>query len=273
MIDPEKMLAVLHEPRSIVAESYRALRTSMQRALGNGVHAIMFVSAYSGDGKSTVCSNVAATLTQLFLDVIIVDCDLRRPTVSRLFNAGDKPGLSNFLAGDATMKDVLIPTGVDRLRLVPSGTSQENAGDLLGRPSLPLFCKQVRDECDVVLFDTSPLGACSDALSLGPHVDASAMVINPKRWDGELEVGIRQSLETHNIPLMGVILNGTDPTDGYGPYGYARGYGYGKYGKGSYGAQAQPYGYGYGYGEEPQPVGNGKTANGKKRKWLSWLLD
>lgn len=269
MVTPETMLAVLAEPRSVVAERYRALRTSIQRALTNGVSAIMFVSANSGDGKSTVCINVAATLTQLFLDVIVVDCDLRRPTLSRLFEQNGHTGVSNFLVGEADLKDIILPTGLDRLRLVPAGTSRENAGDLLARPSLASFCKQIRDECDVVLFDTSPLGACSDALSVGPHTDATAMVINPQRWDGEFEIGIRQSLESHNIPVLGVILNGTDPGEKYG-YGS---YGYGSYGRKIYG---QTTGYGYGYGEEPEATNGGVGAKSQEsffKRAMNWLLD
>ena len=238
MEDPTKLLVLLSDPQSVIAESYRGVRTSLQRALSNGVRTVMFVSTFGGDGKSMVCANVAVALSQLFLEVVLVDCDLRKPTTTNLFDALDKPGLSDFLAGSAQMDQILYPGGVDRLRIVPSGTIHTNAADLLGRPSLGAFCKQVADKCDVVLFDTSPLSACSDALSLGTHIDTTVMVVNPRQWDGDVEVKARQSLEAHNIPVMGLILNGTDPGDGYG-YGY---------GYGGYGARGYGYGYGYGYG-------------------------
>ncbi|MBT9585537.1 CpsD/CapB family tyrosine-protein kinase [bacterium] len=247
-MSPEKMLAVLSEPRSMVAESYRGLRTSIQRALSSGVHSIMFVSSFSGDGKSSVCCNVAATLTQLFLDVVLVDCDLRRPTLTKLFGLNDRPGLSNFLSGEVAIEELLYPTSIERLRIVPAGTSKESPGDLVGRPALAEFCRQLRAKCDVCLFDTPPVSACSDALSLGVHMDTTAMVVNPRQWDGDVEMNVRQSLESHNIPVMGVILNGTDGSEryGYGTGRYGNKYGYG------YGAKGKSVGTGYGYGYEPQ---------------------
>jgi capsular exopolysaccharide synthesis family protein len=264
--EPDKLLAILSEPRSFVAESYRGLRTSIQRALNNGVKKIMFVSCYSGDGKSMVCANVAAALSQLFLQVTLVDADLRRPTLTNLFNATDKQGLGDLLAGRADLDQVLVNTGVERLSLVPAGFGTDSPGDLLGLPSLATFCGQLAARSDVVIFDTSPLSACSDALSLGPHMDASAMVINPRRWEGEVEVKMRESLESHGIPVMGVILTGTDPNEGYG-YGYA-----GKYGYGAYGAKKKKtYGYGYGYGDPDDASGPPQDSPKPKRGFFQKL--
>lgn len=270
MNTPDKLLVVLREPRSLISESYRSLRTSIQRALGQGVQTIMFVSTFGGDGKSTVCSNVAATLTQLYLDVVMVDCDLRRPTLTRLFGAQDHIGLGDFLAGKAALDDLFFQTEVERLRIIPAGNVLENAGDLLGRPALGEFCTQLRTKCDVAIFDTSPLSACSDALSLGPHVDTSAMVINPKRWDGDVEVKIRQSLEAHGVPLMGIVLNGVDANErGSYSYGYGRSY-RARYGYG-YGEKRKAMQYGYGYDpEEEEAVGG---AEQKKSSWLKRLAN
>ena len=263
MNTPDQLLIVLREPRSLISESYRSLRTSIQRALGQGVQTIMFVSTFGGDGKSTVCSNVAATLTQLYLDVVMVDCDLRRPTLSRLFGASEAKGLGDFLSGRASLDELFFQTEVERLRLIPAGNVLENAGDLLGRPALQEFCAQIREKCDVAIFDTSPLSACSDALSLGPHVDTTAMVINPRRWDGDVEIKVRQSLEAHNIPLMGVVLNGVDANErgSYG-YGYGRGYGYG------YGDRKKNMQYGYGYNDDDDASADRNSDLKKQGGWL-----
>lgn len=271
---PEKMLAVLSDPRSMVAEGYRGLRTSIQRAVSSGTQSIMFVSTYSGDGKSTVCANVAAALTQLFIDVILVDCDLRRPTITRLFGAAEAKGLSNFLVSEASLDEIQIPSGVERLTIVPAGTATENPGDLLGRPALADFCKQIKEKADVIIFDTSPMAACSDALSLGQHVDSATMVINPKRWDGDVEQTIRQSLESHGISILGIVLNGTDPQE---KYGYANGGRYGGYGYGyGQGGSNRPrnspaYGYGYGYENDAEaPSGQAHSESPRKRPKSFW---
>ena len=268
MLDPEQLLVVLSQPRSAVAESYRGLRTSIQRALTGGVKTLMFVSAYGGDGKSSVCANIAVTLTQLYLDVVLVDCDLRRPTLTKLFNVDGRPGMGDFINGSAPADSVFLDTGIERLKIVPAGTAKENAGDLLGRPTVREFCQTVSERCDVAIFDTSPISACSDALSLGAHMDTSIMVISPKRWDGEVEVRVRQSLEAHHIPVLGVILNGADPTvrGKYGAgYGYIYGYGYGAK------KRESAYGYGYYYNEGDHSQGPSEKREGWFSRLFSWL--
>lgn len=220
-----ELLVILKEPRSLVAESYRGVRTSLQRALSNDVKTIMFVSCFAGDGKSMLCANVAVALTQLFLDVILVDADLRRPTLTSLFEATDRPGLGDYLSGTAELSQILNQTPLERLRLVPAGMATENPGNLLGRTTLSGFCSKIAQEGDAVIIDTSPLAACNDALSLGQHIDTTVMVVSPRRWDGDVEVRIRQTLEQHKVPLMGVVLNGSTGGSSYGAYGYGYGYG------------------------------------------------
>ena len=239
------LLVILKEPRSQAAESYRGVRTSLQRALANDVKTIMFVSCFAGDGKSMVCANVAVALSQLFLDVILVDGDLRRPTLTSLFDASDMAGLSDCLTGNAELEQVLVATPIDRLRFLPAGQAAENPGNLLGRPSVASFCSSVSRLADAVVIDTSPLAACNDAISLGQHIDTTVMVVSPRRWDGDVEVKIRQNLEHHKVPLMGVVLNGASSAKKAG-YGY--GYGYG--------AQGQAL-YTYGYEEGPRPAKKG----------------
>lgn len=241
------MLVILKEPRSQAAESYRGVRTSLQRALANEVKTIMFVSCFAGDGKSMVCANVAVALSQLFLDVILVDADLRRPTLTSLFDTSDRLGLGDCLSGSAELEQALVTTPIERLRFLPAGQASENPGNLLGRPSVASFCSSVSKLADAVVIDTSPLAACNDALSLGQHIDTTVMVVSPRRWDGDVEVKIRQNLEQHKVPLMGVVLNGASPAKKAG-YGY--GYGYG------YGAQGQSL-YTYGYEEPAQPKRKG----------------
>ena len=233
----------------MVAESYRGIRASLQRALAHDVKTIMFVSSYGGDGKSMLCANVAVALTQLFLDVVLVDGDLRRPTLTNLFEVVDQPGLGEYLEGKAELDDILAPTSIDRLRIVSAGSSLGNPGDLLARPALAAFCKEISTRADAVIIDTSPIAACNDALSIGQHIDTTVMVVSPKQWDGDVEVRIRQTLEQHKVPLMGLVINGTSGGDQYGG-----GYGYGH-------AKRSAYTYGY-YGDDEA----GANAEQRKKK-------
>lgn len=252
MANLQELLYILKEPRSMVAESYRGIRASLQRALAHDVKTIMFVSSYGGDGKSMLCANVAVALTQLFLDVVLVDGDMRRPTLTNLFEVVDRPGLGEFLEGKASLDEVLTPTSIERLRIVSAGASLENPGDLLARPALASFCKQISEKADAVVIDTSPISACNDALSIGQHIDTTIMVVSPRQWDGDVEVRIRQTLEQHKVPLMGLVINGTTSGDAYGG---SYGYGYGQATRSAY----STYGY---YGDDYSGNGGPRKKKG-----------
>lgn len=219
------LLAILRDPDSPVAESIRSIRTGLQRHLASGVGGLMILSPWGGDGKSTVCANLAASLSQLFLEVILVDADLRKPTLTRVFKREGHPGLTDCLEGHCGVSEVLQETGVDRLTFVSAGTALANPADLLGRGNLAQILADLQSRCQCLILDTSPMTACGDALLIGAHVRQALMVINPKNWQGDAESRVRELLADHGVEVLGVILNGTDDqADGYG-YGYGYGYG------------------------------------------------
>lgn len=223
------LLIILREPESHVAESIRSVRTSLQRHLASGLRGLLVLSPWGGDGKSTVCANLAASLSQLFIDVILVDADLRKPTLTRVFRAESRPGLSDCLERGIPVSEAIIETGVERLRFMPAGATLQNPADLLGRERLRTVVQDLQAQCQCLIFDTSPLTACGDALLIGAHVDRALMVINPKNWQGDAESRLRDLLQEHKIDVLGVVLNGTDEPEagsGYG-YGYGSAYGYG----------------------------------------------
>ena len=236
------LLSVLREPDSPVAESVRLIRTSLQRHLASGLNSLMILSPWGGDGKSTVCANLAASLSKLFIEVILVDADLRKPTLSRVFRSEGRPGLTECLEGQAEVADVLQDTGVERLRFVAAGSASQNPADLLGRESLGAVLRDLQSRCQCLIMDTSPLTACGDALLIGAHVNKALMVINPRNWQGEAESRVRELLQEHGVEVLGVILNATeDSAPGYG------------------------YGYGYGYGSEPGQ-GSGSSVTRRSRR-------
>lgn len=221
------LLIILREPDSHVAESIRSVRTGLQRYLAAGMRGLLILSPWGGDGKSTVCANLAASLSQLFIDVILVDADLRKPTLSRVFRAESHLGLSECLERGIPTSEAIMETGVDRLRFVPAGATAQNPADLLGRDRLRVVLQELQAQCQCLIVDTSPLTACGDALLIGAHIDRALMVINPKNWQGDAESRLRDLLQEHKVEVLGVVLNGTDDPDAGSGYGYGQAYGYG----------------------------------------------
>lgn len=186
-----------------------------------------------------VSANLAVALSQMLMDVVLIDGDLRKPTLSRVFEHEDTPGIMNLLESDDNAENYLCSTPLERLMLLPAGHSKANPGDLLGKGGFERIftAPSIADRC--VVLDTSPISACSDALLMGGSIDSAIMVVSPGKWQGEPEAHFAQDLEEHGIDILGAVLNGADPSEqSLGPnYGQDYGYGYG-------------YGYGQGYGQE-----------------------
>lgn len=186
------------------------------------------VSAWPGDGKSMVCTNLAVLLGQLHLKVLLIDGDLRRPTISRVFSAQDKLGLTDSL--DQGAPQLGYKTKITNLYVLPRGICAINPANLLTPDRLQRAFQPLRDQYDAIIMDTPPMSACSDALLLGGTSDGAFMVVSPQGWDGEVEARYSRQLSDHEIPLIGVVLNGARGAEqGYG-YGYGYGYGAGAYG-------------------------------------------
>lgn len=188
-----------------------------------------------------VSANLAVAFSQLLMDVVLVDGDLRRPTLSRVFERDNEVGLMELMESGGDAKDCVYETPIERLFILPAGKSDKNPGDLLGKGKLQGILDEVASEDLCLVLDTSPLSACSDALLMGQATDGAVLVVSPEKWQGEAEIHFAQDLEDHGIECLGVVLNNADPrekTPGAN-YGYGYGYGYGQYGQ--YGqVQAKP---------------------------------
>jgi len=124
---------ILSQPNGPVAEAYRSLRVALQRKMVTGQGAFTVASSFPGDGKSMVCSNLAIAMTQLHLRVLLVDADIRSPTLSKVFGARDLAGLTNILEGTLSPEESVHETQVENLFFLPSGSSKDSPSNLLGR--------------------------------------------------------------------------------------------------------------------------------------------
>jgi capsular exopolysaccharide synthesis family protein len=242
----EDRLIILKNPDSPVAESYRSLRAALARSLAADKRIFSIVSSWGGEGKSMVSANLAVSLSQLLMDVVLIDGDLRRPTLSRVFEVEHLPGVMELLESGGDVNKFVCSTPIERLYILPAGKSAVNPADLLGAGGFKKIISGLRQDDLAVVIDTSPVSACSDALLMSASTDGAIMVVAPDKWQGEAEAHFAQDLEDQGVELLGAVMNNADakellPGSGYGQYGM-----YGQYGKG--------YGQGYGmygqYGKE-----------------------
>jgi capsular exopolysaccharide synthesis family protein len=210
-------LVTLTYPFSSVAESYRQLRTNLQFSRSGQVpRALLLTSSIPGEGKSTTVSNLAVAFAQAGKTVLLVDADLRMPNLSTDFRVKKEPGLAEYVSGKASLETVVQRTQVDKLFLVACGQLPPNPAELLGAEKMREFAAAVREEFDVVLYDSPPLLAATDPSVISTLVDGTVVVVSAGRTRvEELEQGI-EHLERVGANIVGVLVNNFDPHRAYG---------------------------------------------------------
>lgn len=207
-------------PRSPVTEAFRVLRTNIQYAgVDRPLDSLIFTSAEPGVGKSTVLANLAHVLAQSGQQVLLVEGDLRRPTLHRQMELSNRVGLANlFLREDMPVERVIRETGHPNLFVLPAGETPPNPSELLGSGQMQATLSQLRARFDRVLIDTPPLLAVTDAAVLAPSVAGVVLVAKP----GETKVPALQQavqqLRHVGATIVGVVLNDVDLGDTR--YGY-----------------------------------------------------
>lgn len=218
----------LAEPTSPAAESFRTLRTAVQfLSLERPVRSLLVTSPNANEGKTTVVANLGVVLARAGFKVVTVGCDLRRPELHDRFDIPNTFGFTSLLLGETTAEDALQPVeGVDRLRVLSSGPTPPNPSELLSLRRTSELITNLAADGTILLLDSPPILAVTDALVLSQKVDAVLLVCAAgvtSRRDAERAVEL---LDQVDAPLVGTLLNGTVESGGYG-YGYRYGYTYG----------------------------------------------
>jgi capsular exopolysaccharide synthesis family protein len=212
-------LCYYYRPGSVEAESYRAVRTAL--FVSGDSHVIQVTSPEPGDGKTTLISNLALAIAQSGKNVLLIDADLRRPTIHQFFGVSQELGLSDVLNGDVDVVTAARPTLIPGLSLVTAGTEPQNPAELLASPSFEQLVAATRKEYDYVLIDSPPLLAVSDPCIVAKHADGLVLVIHTDKNTRATARQAHELLEAHGAHVLGVVANGVAPssTDSYG-YGY-----------------------------------------------------
>ena len=209
MPDTQSTLVTILNPRSPISEAYRTLRTNLDfSSLDKPICSMVVTSAAPEEGKSTTLANLAVTMAQSGKRVILVDCDLRRPSLHHIFNARSTVGFTDMMRDDALMaKPPLQETNVANLRLLTSGTIPPNPSELLASRRMGDLIAALQQQADILLFDAPPIVAVTDAAVLASKVDAVLLVISAGKTKRDHARKAKALLEKVNARLIGTVLN------------------------------------------------------------------
>lgn len=237
-IETESPVVIREGKRTAVAEQFRALRTNLTfLGLGEKDNTVMITSSSSGEGKSFLAINLAISFTLIGKKVALMELDLRKPKISKLMDVRNDVGISNYLVNQASIAEIIRPTEIKDLFVVPSGIIPPNPAELIQRERFQELMTEIKERFDFVIIDTAPVGPVADSFLLKDYTDATVYVVRQnKTLRSHLKMidDINRKKRFKNLCL---VFNGLRK----------RGLVYGAYGYGSYG-----YGDGYYVNEQPQ---------------------
>lgn len=211
---------VENKPKSIVTEAYRTLRTNIQySSFDKEIKTIVVTSAEMGEGKSTVAGNVALIFAQSEKKVILIDCDLRRPSVHKNFNASNLVGVSEVLLGKATFEESIQKRN-DNFYFLTSGKIPPNPSEMLASSAMTKLIEKLRKEYDMVVLDTAPLKVVTDAQILSTKVDGTILVVRAAITKKDVVIEAKNLLDKVGANIIGTVLYAVENTRGKYYYYY-----------------------------------------------------
>lgn len=219
-------LVTQNDPKNPAAEAYRVIRTGIQFAqAGKELQTIALISCTPNEGKSTTIANLAVVLTQAGKSVLLIDCDMRNPTVHKNFNLSNKVGLSSCISMGTALSDAVQKTSIEGLYALTGGVIPPNPSELLGSEQMKNVLQRAKEQYDYVLIDTPPVMPVTDALIVGRFVDGMILVIASAEVKVEMARDVKNQLVNAGANILGVVLNKVrSEHHGYG-YGYYYYYG------------------------------------------------
>lgn len=213
-------LITISEPRSAISEAYRALRTNLDFAsLDRALKTLVVTSAGVGEGKSTTLANLAVVSAQAGRKVILVDADLRRPTLHEVFGLSQEKGLTSLMMGEVPLNSPpLQATGIEGLSILASGPLPPNPAELMGSRRMEEVIAALAERADQVLFDTPPVVAVTDAAVLATKVDGVLLVVSAGKTRRDNARSAVQRLQQINARLVGTVLTNVPMGAGFRGY-------------------------------------------------------
>lgn len=197
-------------PKSPVSESYRTLRTNIRfMSFKKNIKSIAITSPHPGDGKTTVAINLGITMAQAGSRVILMDCDLRNPSVHKGFLLDNNKGLTNILAINAPYNDCIFKTEINNLYIIPSGPKPPNPSELLGSDNTKELLEQLKSQYDYILIDTPPVLLVTDAALMASISDGTLIVITYSKTEVKDAAKVKDILNNVGANIIGAVNNKT----------------------------------------------------------------
>lgn len=212
---PDDIELIPHtRPRLAVSEAYRSLRTALLFSTADGLGTVVVTSAGAGEGKTVTAANVAVVMAQLGRKVLLVDADLRKPRLHRVFKISNRTGLVHALTGNAELDDTLQRTAVSDLWVTPAGPTPPNPSELLASSRMSDLFQMAKTRFDLVIFDTPPVLAVTDAILVGAQADGVVLCLRAGRVVREDARNCHNRLTRVEVKVLGAVLNGFRPQTG-----------------------------------------------------------
>jgi capsular exopolysaccharide synthesis family protein len=220
MSQPHTSLITLSDSRSPAAEAFRTLRTNIYfSGLDRSIQALLVTTVAPVEGKSLTLANLAVAMAQGDKRTMLVDTDLRRPTLHTIFDLSNDTGLTSlFIDAKGPIEPAFKDVGVPNLQVLTSGPLPPNPAEVLGSQRMLEVIAALRQRADIVLFDAPPVIAVTDALVLGTRVDGVVLVIDAGATRREHARRAKEQLEKLNIRIVGAVLNGASVDNTLGGY-------------------------------------------------------
>lgn len=219
-------LVAHHQPTSSVAECARVVRTNLTfMSAARPAKTLLVTSSSPKEGKTTIAVNLATVMAQTGRRVLLVDTDLRRPRLHRVFSVSAAQGITSCLVGELPLEEVVSKTEVPNLSLVPCGPIPPNPSELLHTEAFGRFVREASHRYDTVIFDSPPVGVVTDAAVIGPQVDGTVIVARMRETQKDMMRATVGQLGAVGANILGVVLNAVDLSNkqyGYRYYYYYR---------------------------------------------------
>ncbi|MDO7908398.1 CpsD/CapB family tyrosine-protein kinase [Paenibacillus sp. JX-17] len=204
----ERLLIADKNPSSPASEAYKTLRTNIRfAALERPVKVLLITSATEGEGKTTTAANLAVTYAQENKKVLLVDGDLRTPSLQHVFARTSRKGLTDLLTGHLELEDVVSSTNVPNLSVLNSGQLPPSPSEILGSDQMRALLQELSELYDVVIIDTPPALSFSDAQILGSMSDGVVLVVHTGKVTKTEVRKVKAGMEHVNAKLLGAVLN------------------------------------------------------------------
>lgn len=217
----ERSLITHYHPKSPISEQYRTIRTNIKfSSIDQECRTVMVTSPGPAAGKSTTIANLAVVMSQQGKKVLLIDADMRKPTVHYTFQVPNTRGLTNVLTKQNELLDSVRATEVENLHVLTSGPNPPNPSELLASKAMNYLIEKALEEYDIVLFDTPPVLAVTDAQVLANLCDGVLLVVSSGKTETELAVKSKELLEAAKAKILGVVLNRKKMKEGENYYYY-----------------------------------------------------